>query len=315
MYFLSKLLLHQSPNFSKLSDMDELAQFKAFNRYIPENKEAKRWGLAITDLGYTQIPAGSAYPPGEHPDSYAFNVKTGRVLSEYQIIYITRGEGSFWSEASGDKTIKAGSLFLLFPGIRHRYQPAPQTGWDEHWIGFSGDHAERLMNEFFAPKQPVIQIGMNSDLMALFADVCDLTEHEGFGFRRIIAAKAIEILARVQSLSQGGTLRSPRNEKLIRQSCCLLNDALERKFDFTAHASENGMSYTSFRRLFKQHTGLSPNQYLLDLRIRKAQVLLTNTTLSIQSISEETGFDSSFYFSRFFKQRTGLSPLNYRKAY
>ncbi len=171
------------------------------------------------------------------------------------------------------------------------------------------------MNEFFEPKQPVIQIGMNSDLSALFAEVCNLTEHEGFGFRRIIAAKTIEILARVQTLAQGETLRSPHNERLMRECCCLLNDAPEQKFDFNQYAADNGTSYTSFRRLFKQHTGLSPNQYLLEIRIRKAQSLLTNTALSVQRISEETGFESTFYFSRFFKRRVGLSPLNYRKAY
>jgi len=81
------------------------------------------------------------------------------------------------------------------------------------------------------------------------------------------------------------------------------------------HADRAVMGRPSFRRLFKQHTGLSPNQYLLEIRIRKAQSLLTNTALSVQRISEETGFESSFYFSRFFKQRTGLSPLNYRKAF
>ncbi len=295
--------------------MNDRSPLKAFNRYIPASDEAKRWGLSITDLGFTQIPAGKEYPPGEHPDSYEFNSSSGRILAEYQIVYITRGEGSFWSEASGDQPIKAGSAFFLFPGIRHRYQPNSQTGWDEHWIGFAGDHADRLMNEFFDHKQPVIQLGMNSDLSGLFADVCDLTRHEGFGFRQIIAAKTIEILARVQTLSQGETLRSPHNERLLRETCCVLNDAPGQKFDFNKHATDNGISYSSFRRLFKQHTGLSPNQYLLEIRIRKAQSLLTNTSLSVQRISEETGFDSSFYFSRFFKQRTSLSPLNYRKSY
>tara|TARA_B110000037_G_scaffold169758_1_gene192398 strand:- start:31 stop:291 length:261 start_codon:yes stop_codon:yes gene_type:complete len=81
------------------------------------------------------------------------------------------------------------------------------------------------MNEFFEPEQPVIQIGMNSDLSGLFADICDLTRHEGFGFRRIIAAKTIEILARVQTLAQGETLRSPLNERLLRETCCVLNEA------------------------------------------------------------------------------------------
>ena len=295
--------------------MNDRSQLKAFNRYIPTSDEAKRWGLSIADLGFTQIPTGSAYPPGNHPDNYEFNPNYGRVLREYQIVYITRGEGSFWSEASGDQPIKAGCAFILFPGIRHRYQPNPQTGWDEHWIGFSGDHADRLMNAFFDPQQPVIQLGMNSDLSSLFSDVSDLTRHEGFGFRQIVAAKTIEILARIQTLAQGKTLRSPRNEKLLREICCLLNDTPGQKFDFEDYAAQNGISYSSFRRLFKQHTGLSPKQYLLDIRMRKTQSLLTNTALSVQRISEETGFESSFYFSRFFKRRTGLSPSNYRKTY
>ena len=295
--------------------MDDSRQLKAFNRYIPASEEAKRWGISVSDLGYTQIPAGSTYPPGEHPKSYQFNAKTGRVLAEYQIVYITRGRGNFWSEASGDKPIKAGSVFLLFPGIRHRYHPHPQTGWDEHWIGFSGDYGDRLMNEFFDPKQAVIQIGMHPDLSGLFADICDLTRHEGFGFRQIIMAKTVEILTRIQALGRGETVRSPRNERLLRETCCLLNDEPAKKFDFNTYAAHNGISYSSFRRLFKEHTGLSPNQYLLEIRMRKARSLLTNTTLSVQRIAEETGFDSSFYFSRFFKQRTGLSPLNFRKAF
>lgn len=295
--------------------MDDDRQLKAFNRYIPASEEVNRWGISVTDLGYTRIPAGSAYPPGEHPDSYQFNAKAGRILAEYQIVYITSGRGNFWSEASGDRSIKAGSVFLLFPGMRHRYLPDPQTGWDEHWVGFSGDHGDRLMKEFFDPKQPVLPIGRNPDLSALFADICDLTRHEGFGFRQIIAAKTVEILTRVQTLARGETVRSPRNERLLREICCLLNDEPGRKFDVQTYAAENGISYSSFRRLFKEHTGLSPNQYLLEMRMRKARSLLTNTTLSVRHIADETGFDSSFYFSRLFKQRAGLSPLNYRKQF
>lgn len=231
------------------------------------------------------------------------------------MIYITHGSGSFWSEATGNQSIKAGSILFLFPGVRHFYRPDPQIGWHEHRVGFSGNHADRLMTEFFTSKRPVLSIGMNSDLINLFSDICSLTKHEGFGFRRIIAAKTIEILARAQKLAQGSATSSRHNERLVQKICCAITDFPENKFNFSEYAKENGLSYTSFRRIFKQQTGQSPNQYLLEHRICKAQTLLTNTALSVQSISEETGFDSSFYFSRFFKQRTGYSPLNYRKAF
>ena len=295
--------------------MSPAPQLKAFSRYIPESEEARRWGIVVTDLGCTRIPAGTAYPPGKHPAAYQFGAETGRSLSEYQVVFISDGAGTFWSETGGEIPITAGSVFLLFPHIRHRYKPLPQTGWNESWIGFSGDQADRLMNGFFDPKHPVIQVGMNSNLSDLFANACDLARHEFFGFRPIIAAKTMEILAHVHSLSLGETLRSPRNEDLLRQTCCLLSDSLNRKFDFADHAKQQGLSYSSFRRLFKDHTGLPPHQYLLELRIRKARSLLTNTTLSVESIADEVGFDSSFYFSRCFKQRTGLAPRNFRKSF
>jgi transcriptional regulator GlxA family with amidase domain len=148
----------------------------------------------------------------------------------------------------------------------------------------------------------------------LFDEVCELARHEGFGFRPVIAAKTVEILARVQTTIRSGvTKRSPESDLMIRQVCCQINDAVERAFDFRAFAAENGISYTSFRRLFKAHTNLAPNQYLLEMRLRKAQRLLINTTLPVRVIAEECGFENSFYFSRFFKQRTRLAPLHYRQ--
>jgi AraC-like DNA-binding protein len=291
-----------------------LAGKDAFFRYITVPEEAKRWGLHVTDVGYTKVPGGMVYPPFKHPESFTLQQETGRVLPEYQVISITRGGGTFWSESSGEIAIEAGCVFFLFPGIRHRYRPDPQTGWDEQWVGFSGDHADRLMQTFFDPVHPVYQIGINPDLHSLFNELCERTRHEGFGFRPIIAAKTVEILARVQTLISGGAVgRSPEDDALIREACCQINDAVERAFDFKAYAAKNGISYTSFRRLFKAHTSLAPNQYLLEMRLRKAQRLLINTTLPIQVIAEECGFENSFYFSRFFKQRTGMAPLHYRK--
>ena len=275
-----------------------------FARYIPTSDEARRWGIVVTDLGHTNIPAGSAYPPGQHPAAYTLNLESGRILHEYQIVYITRGKGVFWSEKSGTSAIRQGSVFLLFPGIRHRYRPHSKTGWSEQWIGFSGNQSERLMQEFFSPERPVINVGLNTDLHNLFMEACTLAKNESFGFRPIIAAKTMEIMTRVHALSRGEKVRRPASERLIRETCTLLTDQFPTKFDFTSHAVNNGMSYSSFRRLFKQSTGLAPNQYLLELKIGKARNLLTNTSLQVQQIAEECGFENHFYFSRIFKQRT-----------
>ncbi len=286
-----------------------------FSRYIPSSDEARRWGICVTDLGYTDIAPGTNYPPGQHPEKYTLNRKTGRVLQEHQIVYITCGKGVFWSERSGTTPIRTGSVFLLFPGVRHRYRPHRKTGWSEHWIGFAGDQGKKLMREFFSPDKPVIHAGIDADLQNLFRDTCTLAKSESFGFRPVIAAKTMEIMARIHTLSRGEVLRHPANELLIRETCLHLKDHLPQHFDFNRHALENGMSYSSFRRFFKESTGLAPNQYLLDLKMRKACTLIANTSLQIQQIAEECGFTSNFYFSRIFKLRTGFSPLGYRSFF
>ncbi len=293
--------------------MADSATQSGFSRYIPSGDDARRWGICVTDLGFTEIPAGSVYPPGRHPEQYTLNWKTGRVLQEFQIVYITRGKGVFWSESSGTLAIRPGSVFLLFPGIRHRYRPHRMTGWDEYWVGFTGDHAKLLMEAFFTPRKPVVHTGINADIQTLFRDACALAANESFGFRAIIAAKTMEIMAQTHVLSHGEIARQPTNQRLIRETGTLLNEQLPVRFDFNAHALKNGMSYSSFRRLFKAHTGLAPNQYLLDLKLRKARDLLSGTPLQIQQIAAECGFENHFYFTRIFTQRNGLTPLAYRK--
>jgi len=72
------------------------------------------------------------------------------------------------------------------------------------------------------------------------------------------------------------------------------------------------MSYSKFRQAFKKSTGLSPNQYYLNIRLNKAKELLTSTSLNINEIAYHTGFESIFYFSKLFKKKNGVSPKDYR---
>jgi len=73
------------------------------------------------------------------------------------------------------------------------------------------------------------------------------------------------------------------------------------------------MSIRNFQRIFKEATGLSPNDYLLELRIQHASKLLTETDSAIYDVSERVGITDWFYFSKAFKKKFGVSPLKYRK--
>lgn len=75
------------------------------------------------------------------------------------------------------------------------------------------------------------------------------------------------------------------------------------------------ISPSQLRRNLLRATGLSPNRYILKLRLSRAENELLNTAKSIQQISYECGFASPYYFSRCFSQEYALSPREYRKKY
>ncbi|MBR4868707.1 MAG: helix-turn-helix domain-containing protein [Clostridia bacterium] len=73
------------------------------------------------------------------------------------------------------------------------------------------------------------------------------------------------------------------------------------------------LSASHFCRLFRQITGYSPIQYLVELRLQEAATLLKRTDKTISQIAYEVGFDDIGYFSRKFKTQFGISPTKAKK--
>lgn len=73
------------------------------------------------------------------------------------------------------------------------------------------------------------------------------------------------------------------------------------------------LSKTYFCYLFKLITKKTFVEYITERRVQGAMRLLEYTTLSIQAVSEQTGFHDAAHFSRTFKKVVGISPRDYRK--
>lgn len=80
-------------------------------------------------------------------------------------------------------------------------------------------------------------------------------------------------------------------------------------------AKEAKLSEVYFRKLFKLSYGISPKQYLQQLRIEKAKNLLQNGNLPIIKVAKQCGYSSVYHFSKNFKEKVGHTPAEYRKTY
>ena len=100
---------------------------------------------------------------------------------------------------------------------------------------------------------------------------------------------------------------------VIRQAKSLLEADLEGTLAMDTLAGQLAISVTHFYRLFKEHTGMSPYQYRLQLCIHRAKQMLHGTDLTIKEIATELHYESSFHFSKVFKKKTDFSPSQWRK--
>ena len=75
------------------------------------------------------------------------------------------------------------------------------------------------------------------------------------------------------------------------------------------------MSEVHFRKIFKNIYKISPQQYIIGLRIERAKELLAFGDFSISQISDMLGFSDTCHFSRTFKQKVGYSPTEYRNTF
>jgi len=281
-------------------------------RYLPLDREAQAWGLCVTDYGFAEIPPRVPYPQGPHPEGYLFTWEKGRVLEEYQLVYISGGGGIFESASTGRVPVEAGQVFVLFPSEWHRYRPNPESGWAESWIGFKGDYADRLLANFYSPRDAVLRVGHDETLLYLIRSMADLVRAASPGVHQVMAARTVDVLARVRSLALSGNVDRQARMDRIQQAQMRMLDQMAQPVDIRTIAEEVGMSYSSFRRHFKEQAGLAPHQYLLQMRLNKAKALLAGGGLRVSEVAERTGFSSVYYFSRLFKQRFGQPPTGFQ---
>ncbi len=97
--------------------------------------------------------------------------------------------------------------------------------------------------------------------------------------------------------------------KTIQEACVLMRENIYDKFTPEDIAESINMSYSNFRKSFKQYTGIAPHQYMLQLKLSKIKDLLSSTEVSIQDIAmKRSNFESADYFSYFFRSKTGVKP-------
>lgn len=285
------------------------------SKYLIANFRDALWGLTVSTVGYENIIPGEDYPTHGHADGYYFNVECGRILNEYQLLYLTEGEGIFRSSSIGERRIKAGDFFLLFPGEWHTYHPAKNIGWKCYWIGFKGENMDaRVKNAFLSTTKPIYHVGYLDRLEDLYCYALETAQEEAVHTQRTLAGVVNLLIGMMYSLERNIELgKNQEYVNMINQARKRIRESLEENLTIQQIAADIGVSYSNFRKLFKEFTGVSPALYQQELRLQRAKELLSTTTLSVKQIAYKLCFESPDYFSAKFKAKINMRPSEFRE--
>ena len=288
-------------------------RIKEYFRYLPIGPKERRWGLYVTAAGYQPVAAGEPYPPGGHPETHSFDWQRGRILDEFGVAYLMEGAGEFESKQTGLRRLAKGDAIITFPGVWHRYRPVYEIGWSVYWVHFQGEDAQRLQDRsFISPNEPVLKVGLNDTILDPFVHLIDWLRMEPPGFQQMTATATMQIMAAMLgAANHQGT--DSRVHAQIRRAKALLEKDLANLPLMDGIAEELNMSRAQFFRIFKDHTGLTPYQYHLELKLGRARQMLRNSDLPVKQVARLLGFSSVYHFSKFFKNKTGSAPTQWRK--
>lgn len=281
-------------------------------KYLVAAPADLKWGTAVNSVGCQEVGPGESYPPGDHPSRYLFSEEHGRVLDEYQLLYITKGRGRFRSATLQHSVqVTPGTFFLLFPGEWHSYRPDPDTGWKEYWIGFKGFQMDKWVADgFFSPKNPVWKVRLHSDIVALYQDAIETATRQESGFQQRLGGLVNHLMSLARFYNRNEVFSEVADQ--INRAKILISSQF-RTITPENLAQQLNMSYSNFRRVFKEYTGFSPAKYIQEVKMNRVKEALTNTSHPVKQIAYEMGYDNEDYFFTAFRRVSGMTPLEYRE--
>ncbi|MDR2631540.1 MAG: AraC family transcriptional regulator [Spirochaetaceae bacterium] len=284
----------------------------SFLHYLPYSEEDEKLGMVCTTAGSVEVRPHTVYPPGKNQHPALFRqVSEGRILPEFQILYITKGKGIFGTE-SRTYTVVPGSLLLILPGIKHFYKPVFEIGWHEYWAGFKGGFYSKLMEEgILSPEHVFFEVGLHNNIVSIFAQILDEARTQQPLYQLKACSGVLALIA--EMLTHERRSEQPNYyQKIVEKAKYFMETNVFKAINVPDISEQIGVSPSKLNEIFKTYTSMTPYQYYIHIKIHKAEDLLEQDNVTVKEVAFHLGFEDQYYFSRLFKNKTGVAPSDWK---
>lgn len=234
-----------------------------------------------------------------------------RALPTRGLVYISEGRGTYeeYEPRPLRLSVEGPAVMWLTPGVLHGYGP-DADGWAEHWVLFEGEpYAAFEASGLGGRHRPVLTLSRPIDAAEeIFAE---LREAVGaVGPRSELAASVAAQRLLLAILDATDPIEVAAGGASVVD---VVARSAARALSVGERAAEVGLTSRGLGEAVRAATGLTVNDFVIEVRMSRAQTLLAETRLDVGQVAVRVGYEDPAYFSRVFRRRAGISPSAFRR--
>lgn len=257
-----------------------------------------------------QIGAFDNDPP--HPPGYV----NGPIIRDFFTFQLCTGGKGTLTCGGVTHTVKKGQCFATFPNTVIEERADEETPWSHLWVLLKGEKVRACFEALrLSPQEPVFSKPYNHYIETCLLDLV-ASGNTSDVFNQVYQLRCICNMLMELSHLRGYTPKALPREELpnhyVHDAIHYIDVNYDKKLTVNDIAASVGINRSYLYTLFKQQTGMSLQDYLISVRMKKACTFLSFPEASISSVAYSVGYEP-LVFSKMFKQVMGMSPREYRK--
>jgi AraC-like DNA-binding protein len=236
------------------------------------------------------------------------------VLKDAVIHYISKGYGTF---KINDEVynLKQGDIFILLKGMNVEYIASIDEPWEYYWIGFSGSKANECLKRTAIIESYAASCKEDSKIPHIILNMCEISKtYNPSCSDDILLLKELYSLlyTLIEEFPRPFEYKDKELHAYIQEAINFINSNYMNSITVNEIANHVNLSRSYLYKMFIKNLKISPQKYLINLRMYKATLLLKNTKIPIGEVASKVGYSDSLLFSKTFSKYFSMSPLSYR---
>ncbi len=218
-------------------------------------------------------------------------------------------EGDLSVEIDGiSQFVHPGELLILPAGTKNTLRTGPSGHCRKIAFGITGNLSQSILVSFGLLENRIHRLHDPERIIRLLDGLGKLMRRKDSADAPHAVGLLMEILAEIAEQSNPETIR-PEVADAIR----IIEYNLNRNISVSELADLLKISRKQLFLLFREHFSVSPKEYMMNLRMKQAEIMLRETKVPVKNIAEKNGYHSGIAFARAFRKYSGRSPKEFRQ--